>query len=261
MLSRSVLAAALAVNAAAATTIPINVGKGGLVMDPPSVSANVGDVLEFRFYPMSHSVVQGAFDSPCQTGSVKSPFFSGFVPSTSGEASQVFRVIVNDTKPIWYYCSRADHCSEGMVGAVNAPKSGNTFDAYLKASKAFTGKVGAPPAIAGGVFASANETASTSANSTTTHSSASSAYSSTTAAEGTTTAGAPAGATTGADTALSTATGSAASTASSAPATASSGNQATGTAQASGVAPAVDASRAALYAGIVLGALGFAATL
>ncbi|KAL8801805.1 MAG: hypothetical protein Q9182_004212 [Xanthomendoza sp. 2 TL-2023] len=29
--------------------------------------------------------------------------------------------MVNDTKPIWYYCSQGDHCQNGMVGVINPP--------------------------------------------------------------------------------------------------------------------------------------------
>ena len=42
-----------------------------------------------------------------------------------------FTVPVNDTKAIWVYCAQANHCSSGMVFAVNADTSGtNTFDAF-----------------------------------------------------------------------------------------------------------------------------------
>ena len=37
-------------------SIPITVGKGGLVFNPETVTAAAGDTLEFSFYPQSHSV-------------------------------------------------------------------------------------------------------------------------------------------------------------------------------------------------------------
>jgi len=30
-----------------------------------------------------------------------------------------FTIEVNDTKPIWFYCSQGKHCQSGMVGAIN----------------------------------------------------------------------------------------------------------------------------------------------
>ena len=42
-----------------------------------------------------------------------------------------FTVPVNDTKAVWVYCAQANHCTSGMVFAINADTSGsNTFDAF-----------------------------------------------------------------------------------------------------------------------------------
>jgi len=44
-----------------------------------------------------------------------------------------FDIIVNDTSPIWFYCSQTDHCVKGMVGAINAnPNSAKSFAAFLQ---------------------------------------------------------------------------------------------------------------------------------
>ncbi|KAL8679677.1 MAG: hypothetical protein Q9224_007012 [Gallowayella concinna] len=32
-----------------------------------------------------------------------------------------YTIMINDTKPIWYYCSQGDHCQDGMVGVINPP--------------------------------------------------------------------------------------------------------------------------------------------
>ena len=49
------------------------------------------------------------------------------------------------TAPIWVYCKQTNpksHCNAGMVFAVNAPTTGNTFDAFLaKAKNATNGAV------------------------------------------------------------------------------------------------------------------------
>ena len=47
-------------------------------------------------------------------------FFSGFMPVKPDAAMMPsYTIMVNDTKPIWYYCSQGDHCQDGMVGVIN----------------------------------------------------------------------------------------------------------------------------------------------
>jgi len=42
-----------------------------------------------------------------------------------------FTVPVNNTEAVWVYCAQGNHCSSGMVFAVNAATSGpNTFEAF-----------------------------------------------------------------------------------------------------------------------------------
>jgi hypothetical protein len=49
--STALLAAASAVLAQAATTIPVQVGNGALTFVPSDIKANVGDSIEFSFFP------------------------------------------------------------------------------------------------------------------------------------------------------------------------------------------------------------------
>ena len=108
------------VSAAAATTHNINVGKNGLTFEPNVTTAAVGDTLVFHYYTgrnnVVHNVVQGTFASPCRP--LSGGFFSGFI---GGEANEAFTVMVNDTNPIWIYCSQIEHCQLGMAGVINAP--------------------------------------------------------------------------------------------------------------------------------------------
>lgn len=101
-------------------SIPITVGKGGLVFNPETVTAAAGDTLEFSFYPQSHSVAQSSFATPCianETG-----VWSDFFPVTDPNGGNMtFTVTVNGTEPLWLYCSRAKHCQSGMVMVVNEP--------------------------------------------------------------------------------------------------------------------------------------------
>jgi len=57
----------------------------------------------------------------------------------------VFKVTVNSTDPIYYYCSVGMHCANGMVAAVN-PATDKTVASFKTASKGKTSKrpTGAP---------------------------------------------------------------------------------------------------------------------
>lgn len=68
----------------AAATIRIDAGLNGLAFTPDSTKANVGDVLEFHFHPINHSVVMGDKNHPCAPAA-SGGFFSGFMPVSSGE--------------------------------------------------------------------------------------------------------------------------------------------------------------------------------
>lgn len=72
-----------------ATVIDVDVGKHGLVFEPATVTASIGDIINFHFYPINHSVAQSSFDDPCQPltgGTGQIPIFSGFIPVKTGEA-------------------------------------------------------------------------------------------------------------------------------------------------------------------------------
>ena len=95
-LASSILLPLIALPLSIAKTIPIGVGEGGLVFNPSSVTADIGDVLQFHFYPRNHSVVQGSFSSPCQP--LAGGVYSGFVVVAAGEAVSPHQTIVINTK-------------------------------------------------------------------------------------------------------------------------------------------------------------------
>jgi len=127
-------------SAAPATTHTITVGNknGSLTYNPPNISADIGDMVRFLFMPKNHSVTQSSFGQPCvplgASGNTVG-FWSGFNPVSGDQISDfpTFDIIVNDTSPIWFYCSQTDHCVKGMVGAINAnPNSAKSFAAFLQ---------------------------------------------------------------------------------------------------------------------------------
>ncbi|KAM0254385.1 hypothetical protein ACHAQJ_006854 [Trichoderma viride] len=147
---------------ASAETIKIDVGENGFTFTPDSVTAQKGDILEFTFHPLNHSVVMGDFENPCAPAKTGG-FFSGFMPVSSGVASEVFQVTVNSTDPIFFYCSQntLSHCISGMSGVVNA-NSSQTLSAYQKAAKSAK-SASNPDAPIGGTFATSGDSTTTSA--------------------------------------------------------------------------------------------------
>ncbi|MCJ1361962.1 hypothetical protein MMC16_001063 [Acarospora aff. strigata] len=100
--------------------------NGSLTFAPNDIKATPGSMVQFHFYPKNHSVVQSTFDQPCQPINNIMPnvtgMFSGFMPVAAGASEMpVYTIMVNDTKPIWFYCSQGQHCQAGMVGVINAP--------------------------------------------------------------------------------------------------------------------------------------------
>ncbi|KAL8933605.1 MAG: hypothetical protein Q9211_005692 [Gyalolechia sp. 1 TL-2023] len=100
--------------------------QGSLTFEPNNLQAAVGSMVQFHFYPKNHSVVQSTFDQPCQPIKNNMPaangFFSGFMPVKPDAAMMPsYTIMVNDTKPVWYYCSQGKHCQDGMVGVINPP--------------------------------------------------------------------------------------------------------------------------------------------
>ncbi|KAL9114540.1 MAG: hypothetical protein Q9227_001621 [Pyrenula ochraceoflavens] len=106
-------------------THTVQVAKGGFTFVPDVVLAKKGDVIEFDFFPDNHSVVRAEYGYPCipyeDTGVDKIGFFSGFHPvDTILPDPPKWTLTINDTDPVFYYCSAPGSCiNYGMVGVVN----------------------------------------------------------------------------------------------------------------------------------------------
>ncbi|KAL7897531.1 Cupredoxin [Trichoderma sp. SZMC 28014] len=151
---------------ASAKTIRIDVGQSGLTFSPNDITAAVGDILEFHYYPKNHSVVAADFASPCKP-KAEGGFYSGFFPTTSSENSNVFQVEVNNTTPIWFYCSQStgNHCGAGMVGAVNA-NANKTLAEFKAAAEKITTNESPKSGVFGGKVLAATSTSSGTASAT-----------------------------------------------------------------------------------------------
>jgi len=109
------LSAYAALAAAAVVSIDVSSSSGAIAFSPNSATAGVGDQVVFNWRSGGHSVVQGqGTNAACQP--MDKGFFGGFQspPAT-------FTILVNDTNPIWFYCSTPNHCQQGMVGVINPP--------------------------------------------------------------------------------------------------------------------------------------------
>ncbi|RWA13241.1 hypothetical protein EKO27_g1865 [Xylaria grammica] len=126
------------VSFAAAVNIEVTVGKDSkLEFNPASITAQIGDTITYKFFSKNHAVAQSTFADPCHLQ--ENGIFSGFTPNASPDvaAPTDFTITINDTKPLWFYCpqTNGNHCQNGMVHAINAPNTGNTFDAYMTKAK------------------------------------------------------------------------------------------------------------------------------
>ncbi|KAH8172023.1 extracellular serine-rich protein [Sarocladium implicatum] len=119
----------------AIATHTIAVGASGHKFTPPETTAKIGDILEFRFYPVEHWVIRGDFDYPCvpyeYVGTDRRGFSSGeqSVQAITDDVRPRYRVRVNDTDPIWFYCGAPGSCVRfQMMGVVNAPSNASIED-------------------------------------------------------------------------------------------------------------------------------------
>ncbi|KAK5657610.1 hypothetical protein OQA88_3189 [Cercophora sp. LCS_1] len=141
---------ALAATATAASH-RIDVGKSGFTFTPDSVTAAIGDTLEFYFVGGTHDAVTGDYGAPCTPNASGERFSSG-VQTGSATNKNVFKVTVNTTAPLYYYCSVGAHCANGMVAAIN-PSADKTVTGLKTAAK---GKTSAKPGgVYGGVYTTA----------------------------------------------------------------------------------------------------------
>lgn len=127
----SVLLLASAQLALAATFNVTVGGPGVLKFEPQSVTASVGDIIQFIFQQKNHTVTQSTLASPCSP--LAGGFDSGFMPVPGTQTSDfpTAQLVIRETTPIWAYCRQGTHCRSGMVFAVNP---GNELAAFQAAA-------------------------------------------------------------------------------------------------------------------------------
>ncbi|OBZ75684.1 hypothetical protein A0H81_04578 [Grifola frondosa] len=131
-------AAVAAPSAPPSTTGQVNVdvaAGGNFVFNPSNITAPNGTLVTF-FFPnagLQHSVTQGNFSSPCSPLAAANGNPAGFDSGLTEDMQWTINV-TNDQIPIYFFCKFPLHCGMGMVGAINAPASGNNFAAWQAAA-------------------------------------------------------------------------------------------------------------------------------
>lgn len=122
------------------TTHTVNVGASGHKFTPNKVKADVGDIIEWRFYPSNHWVIRGDYENPCIPYEYVDLNRKGFSSGTQNvqaitDDGPRFRVRVNNTDPIFFYCGAPGSCVRyHMMGVVN-PSKNETIDGWLEKAK------------------------------------------------------------------------------------------------------------------------------
>lgn len=132
MRSSSLLAAGI-VGIASAANFDVKVGPN-LAFTPNDIRGSVNDTVTFKFSGATHDVTQSTFDDPCnyKTGGIITPQVSS--------SSTSFMITLNNTDPIYFFCSVPSHCGGGgtMVGVINSA-TGQTASDFMGKAKAASG--------------------------------------------------------------------------------------------------------------------------
>lgn len=104
--------------------VRVGSSNGTLAYFPNNLKAAVGDMIQFQFAPANHTVTQSTFDQPCAPINMFNKnvtgFYSGFMPvSASSTTTPTYTIMVQNTTPMWIYCSQGKHCQNGMTMVVN----------------------------------------------------------------------------------------------------------------------------------------------
>lgn len=121
------------------TTHTVNVGAAGHKFTPSEIEADVGDVIEWRFYPTQHWVIRADFNSPCipyEYTETNGPGFSSGMQTVQAITNDGprYRVRVNNTDPIFFYCGAPGSCYHyKMMGVINPTKNETLKEHLAKA--------------------------------------------------------------------------------------------------------------------------------
>jgi len=167
--------AALAGLASAQKVHIVNVGKGGALgtaaYSPDTITAAVGDMVQWQFAGGMHSVVQSNFDDPCvpieNINKSMAGFYSGTMQASGSTTDMAtFSVMINSTAPMWIYCAVATHCQDGMGMVINENTAANASRSLANyRSAAQNTKTIVPASEAGGTLGTSSGSSNSSSGS------------------------------------------------------------------------------------------------
>ncbi|KAI0882266.1 uncharacterized protein GGS22DRAFT_191435 [Annulohypoxylon maeteangense] len=140
---------------AANRIIPVVVGGAQDTFVPNTVTAAVGDIIQFQFSNGNHTVTQSAQDKPCQPlqATVATAIHSGHIPFQDGQTTVgTFNMPVTNADTMFLYCATGPHCQLGQVMVVN-PKDDQQIVNYAKGAASTNSSVDGG-AVSGGSVAS-----------------------------------------------------------------------------------------------------------
>ncbi|KAI1448549.1 hypothetical protein F5Y02DRAFT_274288 [Annulohypoxylon stygium] len=140
---------------AANRIIPVVVGGAQDTFVPNTVTAAIGDVIQFQFSNGNHTVTQSAQDTPCQPlqATVATAIHSGHIPFQDGQTTVgTFNMPVTSTDTMFLYCATGPHCQEGQVMIVN-PTDDQQIVNYAKGAASSNSSVDGTT-VSGGTVAS-----------------------------------------------------------------------------------------------------------
>lgn len=155
------------------TNYIVAVGKADHKFTPDIIIAKPGDTVTFQFYPLNHSVVRMDPEYPCKPWEKihkGGGFWTGFqAMDTFMDPPPNSTITINDTKPLWYYCSAPGSCINfQMVMSINPDNSSFPIAKVksLAGQASFSLSPGEPWPAEGGVIPNPDGGSNTGSNTT-----------------------------------------------------------------------------------------------
>ncbi|PYI02524.1 hypothetical protein BO78DRAFT_400434 [Aspergillus sclerotiicarbonarius CBS 121057] len=140
--TRTTQATTTTTSAIATHTVQVGSKEDPHQYSPHNITAAVGDIIVFEFYPRNHSVVKADYNAPCVPAS-GTIFYSGSFNSFNEQDGELvgppptWSLVVNDTTPTFFYCTAIDSCiGNGMVGVIN-PNATMTWETQYEKAKTY----------------------------------------------------------------------------------------------------------------------------
>ncbi|KAI9853582.1 MAG: hypothetical protein M1824_001075 [Vezdaea acicularis] len=121
--------------------------SGHLTFEPDAVEAAVGEVIEFNFLSLNHTLTQSSFIHPCQNAAKFNTDFHQYNPHNETGRFLV-SLTVDVDQPQWFHCaqtSNTSHCEAGMVFGLNPGGLMDQFISNAVQNISITPTINGPP--------------------------------------------------------------------------------------------------------------------